>query len=161
MKVSEHVWHEPEINGRKIVSYSTSNNNVNQYSSVNSYTGVTDASPHQLVQMLLDGALGKLSVVKGLIDRGEIAKKGTVIGQAISIVGGLRSSLDLSKGGEIAANLDNLYEYIERQLIQANLKNDVTIVDEVASLLLEIKTAWESIPVESRTKPSAGLSAVS
>lgn len=143
------------------MSYSTTKNNVNQYSSVNSYTGVTDASPHQLVQMLLDGALGKLSVVKGLMDRGETAKKGEVIGQAISIVGGLRSSLDLSKGGELAANLDNLYEYMERQLIQANLKNDITIINEVISLLLEIKTAWVSIPVESRTTPSAGLSAVS
>ena len=143
------------------MSYSTTKNNVSQYSSVNSYTGVTDASPHQLVQMLLDGALGKLSVVKGLIDRGETAKKGEVIGQAISIVGGLRSSLDLSKGGELAANLDNLYEYMERQLIQANLKNDLTIINEVVSLLNEIKTAWVSIPAESRTKPLAGLSAVS
>ena len=143
------------------MSYTTTKNNVSQYSSVNSYTGVTDASPHQLVQMLLDGALGKLSVVKGLMDRGETAKKGEVIGQAISIIGGLRSSLDLSKGGEIAANLDNLYEYMERQLIQANLKNDLTIINEVISLLLEIKTAWVSIPAESRTKPSAGLSAVS
>jgi flagellar protein FliS len=143
------------------VSYTTTKNSVSQYSSVNSYTGVTDASPHQLVQMLLDGALGKLSVVKGLIERGEIAKKGEVIGQAISIIGGLRSSLDFSKGGEIAANLDNLYEYIERQLIQANLNNDTAIVNEVVSLLREIKTAWDSIPVESRTKPSAGLSAVS
>ena len=143
------------------MSYTTTKNNVSQYSSVNSYTGVTDASPHQLVQMLLDGALGKLSVVKGLIDRGETAKKGEVIGQAISIVGGLRSSLDLLKGGELAGNLDNLYEYIERQLIQANLKNDVTIVNEVVSLLNEIKTAWQSIPVEARTKSSAGLSAVS
>ncbi len=143
------------------MSYSTTKNNVNQYSSVNSYTGVTDASPHQLVQMLLDGALGKLSVVKGLMDRGETAKKGEVIGQAISIVAGLRSSLDLSKGGDLATNLDNLYEYMERQLIQANLKNDITIINEVISLLLEIKTAWVSIPVESRTTPSAGLSAVS
>ena len=143
------------------MSYTTTKNNVSQYSSVNSYTGVTDANPHQLVQMLLDGALGKLSVVKGLIDRDETAKKGEVIGQAISIVGGLRSSLDLSKGGEIATNLDNLYEYIERQLIQANLKNDVSIVNEVVSLLNEIKTAWATIPVEYRTKPSASLSVVS
>ncbi len=137
------------------------NNNVSQYSQVNQVGGVTDADPHRLVLMLLEGALGKMATVKGLIMRGEIAKKGEVIGQAISIIGGLRSSLDLSKGGEIAANLDNLYEYIERQLIQANLKNNIEIVNEVVSLLREIKTAWDSIPVESRTKPSAGLSAVS
>ncbi len=101
------------------------NNNVSQYSQVNRVGGVTDADPHRLVLMLLEGALGKMATVKGLIMRGEIAKKGEVIGQAISIIGGLRSSLDLSKGGEIAANLDNLYEYIERQLIQANLNNDI------------------------------------
>lgn len=137
------------------------NNNVSQYSQVNRVGGVTDADPHRLVLMLLEGALGKMATVKGLIMRGEIAKKGEVIGQAISIIGGLRSSVDLSKGGEIAANLDNLYEYIERQLIQANLNNNIEIVNEVVSLLREIKTAWDSIPVESRAKPSAGLAAVS
>jgi flagellar protein FliS len=143
------------------VGNASMNNNVSQYSQVNRVGGVTDADPHRLVLMLLEGALDKMATVKGLIMRGEIAKKGEVIGQAISIIGGLRSSLDLSKGGEIAANLDNLYEYIERQLIQANLNNNIEIVNEVVSLLREIKTAWDSIPVESRTKPSAGLSAVS
>ncbi|HHJ35456.1 MAG TPA: flagellar export chaperone FliS [Gammaproteobacteria bacterium] len=143
------------------MSYTTTRSNVNQYNNVNSYTGVTDANPHQLVQMLIDGALGKLSVLKGLIERKETAKKGQVVGQAISIIGGLRSSLDMEKGGDLAANLDDVYEYIERRLVQANLKNDVAIVDEVVALLREIKTAWESIPVETRTKPSPDLSVVS
>ena len=57
--------------------------------------------------------------------------------------------------------MDNIYEYMERQLMQANLKNDTTIVDEVVSLLREIKTAWDSIPVEIRKNPSASLSVVS
>lgn len=143
------------------MSFTTTKNNVNHYSNVDSYTGVTDASPHQLVQMLLDGALGKIAVVKGLMGRGEVVKKGEALGQAISIVGGLRSSLDLSAGGELAANLDDLYEYIERRLLQANLNNDVSILDEVSALLHEVKTAWESIPLESRTKPTTDLSVVS
>ena len=142
------------------MSFITTKNSVNHYSNVDSYTGVTDADPHQLVQMLLDGALGKIAIVKGLMVREDIAKKGEVIGQAVSIVGGLRSSLDLSAGGELAANLDDLYEYIERRLLQANLKNDVTILDEVSTLLHEIKTAWESIPPESITRPSPDLSFV-
>ena len=142
------------------MSFITTKNSVNHYSNVDSYTGVTDADPHQLVQMLLDGALGKIAIVKGLMVREDIAKKGEVIGQAVSIIGGLRSSLDLSAGGELAANLDDLYEYIERRLLQANLKNDVTILDEVSTLLHEIKTAWESIPPESRTRPSPDLSVV-
>ena len=136
-------------------------NNVSQYSQVNRVSGVTDADPYRLVLMLLEGALGKIATVKGLMMRKDIARKGEVIGQVIAIIGGLKSSLNKEAGGEIAVNLDNIYEYTEHRLAQANINNDVAIVDEVAALLREIKTAWESIPVESRTKPSAGLSAVS
>lgn len=130
----------------------TSAGNVSHYNQVDCYTGVTEADPHQLVQMLLEGALGKIAVAKGLMKRNETATKGEIVGQAISIVGGLRSSLDMSAGGEIAANLDKLYVYIERRLLEANLSNDVAILDEVASLLREVKTAWESIPEEFRSK---------
>jgi flagellar protein FliS len=119
--------------------------NVSQYSQVNSYTGVMDADPHQLVQMLLEGAVGRISVAKGLIDHGDNAKKGEVIGQVISIVGGLHSSLNMEAGGEISSNLDGLYAYIERQLMRANMENSIAILDEVASLLREIRTAWVSI----------------
>ena len=130
--------------------------NVSHYQQVDCYTGVTEADPHQLVRMLLDGALGKIAVAKGMMSRSEVAKKGEVIGQAISIVGGLRSSLDMSAGGDIAANLDNLYEYMERRLLESNVNNDTGILDEVASLLREIKSGWESIPQEARSKPDAG-----
>ncbi len=126
--------------------------NVGQYNQVSSYSGVTDADPHRLVQMLLGGVLGKLAVIKGLMSRGDVAKKGEVIGQAMAIVGGLRSSLDMQAGGELAANLDGLYEYIERRLLTANFDNDVDIVIEVTGLLREIKSGWDAIPVESRTK---------
>ena len=138
----------------------TPGSNISHYKQVDCYTGVTEADPHQLVQMLLDGALGKIAVAKGLITHSEIAKKGEIIGQAISIVGGLRSSLDMTAGGEIAANLDSLYEYVERRLLESNMSNDVTILDEVASLLREVKTAWESIPQESRSKPEVNAAAV-
>ncbi len=134
--------------------------NINHYRQVDNYTGVTDADPHQLVQMLLDGALGKLASVKGLMSHGEVKKKGETIGQAISIVGGLRTSLDMSGGGEVAANLDDIYEYIERRLLQANLNNDIAIVDESIGLLREIKLAWESIPVENRILPANDLVSV-
>lgn len=131
----------------------TSAGNISHYQQVDCYTGVTEADPHQLVQMLLGGALGKIAVAKGLMTRNETAKKGEVIGQAISIVGGLRASLDMSAGGEIAANLNDLYDYMERRLFESNLNNDVSILDEIALLLREVKTAWESIPKEQRKKP--------
>jgi len=143
------------------VSFTTTKNNVNHYNNVDSYTGVTDADPHQLVQMLLEGALKKISVVKGLMIRKDVAKKGEVIGQALSIVAGLRSSLDMSAGGDLAVNLDNLYEYIERRLLESNLKNDIAMLDESSKLLHEIKTGWEAIPEEYRTRPSSKLSVAS
>ena len=130
----------------------TARKNINAYTQVNKYSGVTDASPHRLVQMLLEGALEKLAGVKVLLKHGDIAKKGETIGQIIAIIGGLRSSLNKEAGGEMAENLDRLYDYMERQLLQANLNNDVNILDEVSSLLKEIKTGWDAIPAEIRNK---------
>ena len=126
--------------------------NIDAYTQVNKYSGVTDASPHRLVQMLLEGALEKIAGVTVLLKRGDIAKKGETIGQIIAIIGGLRSSLNKEAGGEMAENLDRLYDYMERQLLQANLKNDVNILDEVSSLIKEIKTGWDAIPAEIRNK---------
>ena len=128
----------------------TARKNIDAYTQVNKYSGVTDASPHRLVQMLLEGALEKLAGVTGLLKHGDIAKKGETIGQIIAIIGGLRSSLNIEAGGEMAENLDRLYDYMERQLLQANLKDDVNILDEVSSLLKEIKTGWDAIPAEIR-----------
>lgn len=133
-------------------AYTATTGSISHYNQVNNHSGITDASPHRLVQMLLDGVLGKLASVKGMMARGQMAKKGEVIGQAMAIIGGLRSSLDLSSGGELAANLDNLYDYIERQLLTANLKNDVDIIIEVTDLLREIKSGWDAIPEEARVK---------
>ena len=136
-------------------------NNVSNYSQVNRYSGVTEANPHRLVMMLLEGAISKIATVKGLMIRKDIAKKGEVIGQAIAIVGGLKSSLNKEAGGELADNLDSLYEYIEHRLLTANMKNDVDILDEVSKLLHEIKSGWETIPEELRTPPSSKLSVAS
>ncbi len=143
------------------MAYATMNNGLAQYNQVGRVGGVTDADPHRLVQMLLEGVLGKLAVVKGLMMRNDIARKGEVISQAMAIVASLKASLNKEAGGEIAANLNDLYEYIDHRLAQANIKNDVEIINEVASLLGEIKTAWTSIPAEARTKSSADLSAAS
>jgi len=82
------------------------------------------------------------------MEKNEPAKKGENISVAISILDGLRISLDKSAGGEIAQNLDDLYDYMGRVLLKANLKNDPSLLDEVAGLLNEIKSAWDAIPNE-------------
>lgn len=106
------------------------------------------ASPHRIIQMLMEGALSKIATAKGCIERNDVAEKSRQITWAMNIIGGLRSSLDAEKGGEIAENLDSLYEYMGRRLLDANMNNDPQVLDEVSALLLEIKEGWDNIPTE-------------
>lgn len=127
-----------------------SNRAMNQYKQVGTQVGADSADPHQLIVMLFDGALERIAIAKGAIERNDIEEKGQKIGRVIAIVDGLRASLDKERGGDIAENLDNLYDYMQRRLFEANLNNDVTILSEVADLIKEIKSAWIAIPMEYR-----------
>ena len=110
--------------------------------------GVDMASPHRLVQMLMEGALEKILAAKGFMANKDIAKKGEHISWAISIVDSLRSCLNVELGGEVAQNLADLYDYMERRLLEANIKNDPEILDEVGQLIIQIKSSWDQIPEE-------------
>ena len=116
-----------------------------EYARVNVQTGIENASPHRLIQMLLEGALARIATAKSCLKLNQISKKGENIGRAISIIGGLRDSLDHEVGGEIAQNLENLYEYMTHRLTQANQNNDESALDEVHGLLTNIKLAWDGI----------------
>ncbi len=109
-------------------------------------SGVEAASPHRLIQLLMEGALDKLAIAKGFVERGDIAEKGRFIFWAISIIGGLRGSLDMDKGGEVSQNLYSLYDYMEGRLVDANRNNDIAQIDEVIALLREVKEGWDGIP---------------
>jgi flagellar protein FliS len=109
---------------------------------------VNFASPHRIIQMLMEGALSKIATAKGCIARNDIAEKSRQITWGMNIIQGLRTSLDAQKGGDVAANLDSLYEYMGRRLLEANVTNDVAILDEVSSLLMEVKAGWDNIPSE-------------
>lgn len=119
---------------------------LKQYKQVGAHSGVASASPHRLIQMLLEGALEKINLAKGYMERGDVALKGSHISWAISIIDGLRMSLDKESGGEIAQNLDDLYDYMGRRLAEANMENSVGMLNEVAGLLIEIKSAWDVVP---------------
>lgn len=118
---------------------------MRQYQSVNTQAKAVDASPHRLIQMLMEGGLSRLAQARGAMDRGQVAIKGELIGKAIAIIGGLREGLDLDKGGEVAANLDRLYEYMITRLFEANLHNAVAPLEEVAVLLRNVKSGWDAI----------------
>jgi flagellar secretion chaperone FliS len=117
-----------------------------QYQQIGVHSAVMDATPHRLVQMLLEGVLEKVSLAKGNIARNETAKKGENISKAITIVGGLHASLNKEVGGELSENLGNLYDYMSRRLVIANLRSDPGILDEIANLVLEVKAGWDAIP---------------
>lgn len=129
---------------------------VKQYNQVGVSSSVEAASPHRLIQMLMNGALEKIAIAKGHMERGDIAQKGGHISWAISIIDGLRASLDLEAGGEIALNLDDLYDYMTRRLARANVENNPVLLDEVTSLLRSIKSAWDSLPaqLDNRQEPA-------
>jgi flagellar protein FliS len=118
---------------------------LKQYHSVNISAQVAEASPHRLIQMLMEGGLSKLAQARGAMERGQLAIKGELIGHAISIVGGLRDGLDLAQGGEVASNLDRLYEYMGARLLEANRTVSLVILDEVTGMLREIKSSWDAI----------------
>ena len=119
---------------------------LKSYGKVGVQAGGAYATPHRLITMLLEGALEKIAQAKGFMVRGEIPEKGSYISWAISIIEGLRISLDAEKGEDIAANLEALYDFMERRLVEANIQNSPEILDEVSGLLHTIKDAWTSIP---------------
>ena len=121
------------------------NSALSSYSDYGYNTEIEYADPHRLIQMLFEGALKRISFAKGAMQRKQIVEKGKFISQTIEIVGGLRASLDSENGGDIATNLESLYEYINRRLVTANLKNSEEILDEVAGLLMDVKVAWDAI----------------
>lgn len=126
--------------------YGTSQSGASAYAKVGVETGVVAATPHKLIVMLFDGAL--LAVASGLqlMQAGDIPAKGIAISKAISIIdSGLRASLNKKVGGDIALNLDALYEYMSNQLVLANLKNSPEMLEEVQKLLNELKDAWCAI----------------
>ena len=136
-----------------------SRNATNQYKSVGIQSGLESASPHNLIQMLLDGALGRLALAKGYIERENHEEKGRAIGSAISIIGGLQSSLNLEQGGEVAENLDALYTYMTKQLFTASSMNDAAKIEEVSGLLEEIREGWQAIKAEAEVTSQVAVGA--
>lgn len=126
---------------------------ANAYRQVGAHSGVENASPHQLIQMLFDGLFQSLNAARGAMERGEVEEKGRHISKSVRILQeGLVMGLDLEKGGELAANLKLLYDYSVAQLTKANIHNDVVLVEEVIKVLQPVAQGWKEIgPVANQT----------
>jgi flagellar protein FliS len=119
------------------------------YRRVGVETDLASASAHRMVAMLFDGLLECLARASGAIQSGDLAAKGAAIGRAVRIVEeGLKAGLDLREGGRLAADLSDLYAYIELRLTQANLRSDLQALDECRSLVQPLRDAWASIGPE-------------
>jgi flagellar protein FliS len=115
------------------------------YGEVKLQGDVAESDRAGLIRMMFDALIDSLNLAQAHIERKELQGKWDSISRASRIVLGLQSALDHEKGGELAANLDELYGYVSRRLIHANANNDVAIIQEVRGLMSEIRDAWSQI----------------
>ncbi len=119
---------------------------LKQYRQLGLETQINNASPHRLIQLLMEGALDRLVAAKTAMERGDTATKGILIGKTMGIISGLRSSLDMSvQDTNLPENLDNLYDYMGRRLLEASMHNKLEMVVEVIGLMKTLKSGWDGI----------------
>jgi len=118
---------------------------LNSYAQVGVETGVLNASPERLITLLFDGATNAIRQAQEHLASGNISARGQAISKAINIVqNGLRTGLNTEAGGELALNLADLYDYVVRQLLDANLQADGTKLELALTLLSNIADAWHT-----------------
>ena len=126
------------------MSINSSKDAVGQYQSVNVYGEVEGADQRQLVLLMMQGVVERISVARGHMERGEAAPKGEQISKVINIIDTLRGCLN-PEGGELSENLESLYDYMVRTLVTANASDDPEGLQEVSALMNEIKSGWEGM----------------
>jgi flagellar protein FliS len=134
-----------------------SQNAAAQYRAVRSHGLVADASPTRLVQIMFEHILSNLAAAQGCMHRikdnlplNEVVAKGKAVGKAVRLISQLNGTLDMERGGQVAANLRALYLYMLNRLTVANVTNDPGIVTEVSGLVRQIKTSWDQIVADGR-----------
>lgn len=121
---------------------------TNAYKQVDVGAAVAAATPQQLVSMLMAGSLKRLMEAKGAIERKDAEARGNALSKAISIIGELQGSLRDVEKNEVAGNLDRLYDYMVQTLVKANAESAEAKIDEVAQLMMEIKSGWDGLEVQ-------------
>jgi flagellar protein FliS len=116
------------------------------YRQIGVETGLTNASPHTMVTMLFNGAIDAIAQARGALQAQNIEAKCKAVTRAVQIVHeGLRGSLDINHGGELAKRLNELYAYITNRLTLANLRSDDAMLEECSRLLTPLRDAWVTI----------------
>ncbi|MFV0421143.1 flagellar export chaperone FliS [Oleidesulfovibrio sp.] len=108
-------------------------------------TQVSTTSQGQLLLMLYDGAIKFLNQAKDKIAQRDYAAKGILISKALDVINELDGSLNPEQGPELAENLHKLYFYCSTRLLNANLKMDTALIDEVIRILSGLRSAYAQI----------------
>ena len=136
------------------------NSKLAAYQSVSVHGNVAGADPHRLVLMLMDGVMERLAMARSCIERKDIVRKAKLLHSCVTLLTELRGSLNISRGGDLARNLSELYDYMMRQLMRANAENKIEYIKEVLSLLEEVRSAWVAIGPEVRQVTPAAAPAM-
>lgn len=130
-------------------TFGTRRGSLGAYRAVAAETAIDGASPHQLVAMLYAALVGEIAAARGAVQRGDVAGKNRAIAHAVRLVSeGLAAPLDHQAGGEIAARLGDLYDYIVRRLTHANLHGDDAALAECAKLVATLQDGWNGIAAQ-------------
>ncbi|WP_148612466.1 flagellar export chaperone FliS [Aeromonas sobria] len=128
--------------------------NLKAYTTMNLQAELAVADPHRVIQLMMQVCLERLAQAKGSIERRDFEGKSIAISKSMAIINGLQDSLDMSYG-EVPEQLSMLYDYMKERLLDASKDMDVAAIDEVAKLMITVKSGWDSIPFEEK---SAALS---
>ena len=124
---------------------------MSAYKQLGLKSSVEGASAHQLIAMLLKGAMDKLGEAKRHLEHANYAEKGKSVSRAIAIIEYLRASLEPGGDPALSGRLGDLYSYMERRIFEANSRNDEQGFVEVQGLLREVEEGWSAIPAEYRS----------
>lgn len=122
---------------------------LKQYRQLGLETQINNASPHKLIQLLMEGVLERLIGAHQAMSKGDVATKGALIGKAMGIISGLRSSLNMDvPNSDLPERLDSLYDYMGRRLLEASAQNNLEILSEVIDLMKTVKSGWDGIETQ-------------
>lgn len=130
------------------------NKNLKAYKTTSISADLSVADPHRVIQLLMQGVIEKLAQAKGAIERRDFESKAVALSKTLAIVNGLQDSLDMSYG-QIPQDLHALYSYMKDRIMDAGRDMRTEPLDEVANLMITIKSAWDQIPEEEKIKAYA------
>ncbi|MBA3988919.1 flagellar export chaperone FliS [Aliidiomarina maris] len=126
------------------------NKGVKAYQNVGGRDQASTADPYEIIQMLMAGAIQKLAIAKGAIERKDYSVKSENLTKALSIVTALQDGLDMTVESELVTNMFELYDFVKRQIIDASAQNSIAAVDTSIRIMRDLKEGWDSIPYEAR-----------